>query len=75
MMRVEFIDKGVTASIVITSYFWQRQKRFRLLNIALLEVPNAAWSMKAGFTVKTIISGPIITMLRAHKMIWREVNK
>lgn len=73
-MRVEFFDKGSVATIVITSFFWQRRKRLHLLDVALLEVPNAAWTMESGLKVKTIISGPIITMMRAHKMIWREVN-
>ncbi|RXJ10469.1 hypothetical protein [Lelliottia nimipressuralis] len=74
-MSIKFFDKGATATITFTTYIWQYRKRTRFIDAALLGAPQATCSVKHGLVARTVISGPVIPMMRAYKMIRQEANK
>ncbi|MBS9438643.1 hypothetical protein EAE91_16260 [Photorhabdus noenieputensis] len=70
-MKIEYLDKGNIAQIVIASFITERRKHNRCVDAALLMVPVRAWS--TGFLLrKTTITGKTAHILRAYKIICRE---
>lgn len=74
-MRIEFIPKSTVAHMVICSPFWRWQRHFRAVDAALFECPCITWRSEGFWLKRTILSGPIVPMLRAHKAAWVEVNR
>lgn len=74
-MRIEFIDKGAIGHIIIRSPVWRLIGHKRAVNAALLNAPLSTIVRNEGFWIrKTVLTGPIISMLIAHKDAWNKVN-
>ncbi|MGV7961995.1 hypothetical protein QPK13_13080 [Photorhabdus tasmaniensis] len=70
-MKIEYLDKGSTAQIVIASFITERRRHNRCVDAALLMTPVRASSV--GFLLrKTTITGKTAHILRAYKILCRE---
>ncbi|WP_038214116.1 hypothetical protein [Xenorhabdus bovienii] len=72
-MRIEYLDKGNTAQIVIASFITERRKHNRCVNAALLATPVRASSFGMFFR-RTVITGKANHMIRAYKIICKEAD-
>ena len=74
-MRIEFFDKGAVGQIIIRSPFWRWRRHFHAVEAAL-SVSPCITSRNEGFWIRrSILSGPVVPMLMAHKAAWKEVNR
>ncbi|MDE9455404.1 hypothetical protein [Xenorhabdus bovienii] len=72
-MKIEYLDKGNTAQIVIASFITERRKHNRCVDAALLTIPVRASS--AGFFFRTTtITGKTTHVMRAYKIICKEAD-
>ncbi|CDH03162.1 hypothetical protein [Xenorhabdus bovienii] len=72
-MRIEYLDKGNTAQIVIASFITERSKHNRCVDAALLATPVRA-SSSGVFFRRTVITGKANHMIRAYKTICKEAD-
>jgi len=70
-MKLEFKDKGATATLTITSSWFEFRRHNRAVDTALLSADVVA-STSGIFIRKTVISGPVNRCLRAYKVSTRE---
>ncbi|MGJ0627924.1 hypothetical protein [Xenorhabdus bovienii] len=73
-MRIEYLDKGNTAQIVIASFITERSKHNRCVDAALLATPVRA-SSSGVFFRRTVITGKANHMIRAYKTICKEADR
>lgn len=73
-MRIEYLDKGNTAQIVIASFITERNKHNRCVDAALLATPVRA-SSSGVFFRRTVITGKANHTIRAYKIICKEADR
>ncbi|MCQ5472607.1 hypothetical protein NAS92_19285 [Pantoea brenneri] len=73
-MKFDFVDKGVVATLTITSSLFELRKHTRVVDAALLSADVVA-STSGTFIRKTVISGPIKRGLRAYRAATSEAAK
>ncbi|MCG3462966.1 hypothetical protein L7G72_14140 [Xenorhabdus bovienii] len=73
-MRIEYLDKGNTAQIVIASFITERSKHNRCVDAALLATPVRA-SSSGVFFRRTVITGKANHTIRAYKTICKEADR
>jgi len=69
-MKIEFNDKGVIATAIITS-----RQHNRAVDTALFLAPSVRSKRSGFFIMKTVISGKTSHVLRAYKALKAEVSR
>ncbi|HGK4670841.1 TPA: hypothetical protein ACJ2WV_000009 [Kluyvera georgiana] len=74
-MKLEIHDKGVVATLTITSTVFEFRKHVRVVDTVLMCTPGVVAIRRGFFLMKTVISGRSREMLRANKTAVREIYK
>lgn len=74
-MKIEFQDKGATATVTITSRVFEFRRHVRFVDTALICSPGVIAIRSGFFLMKSVISGRSKEMLRAYKTVQREAVK
>lgn len=74
-MKIEFIDKGVIATVTITSTVFEFRLHNRAVDTALFLAPSVRAKRSGFFIMKTVISGKISHVLRAYKALKAEASR
>lgn len=74
-MKIEFNDKGVIATAIITSTAFEFRLHNRAVDIALFLAPSVRSKRSGFFIMKTVISGKTSHVLRAYKALKAEVSR
>ncbi|EKN6273263.1 hypothetical protein ACROTH_000777 [Yersinia enterocolitica] len=73
-MKFKYEDKGVVASITITSTVFEFRKHNRVVDTTLL-LADVSPHRTGAFFMKTVLSGRSVEVLRAYKVVVREVAR
>lgn len=73
-MKFKYEDKGVVASITITSTIFEFRKHNRVVDKVLL-LSNVSANSSGTFFMKTVLSGRSAAVLKAYKVVAREVAR
>ncbi|HBA8724019.1 TPA: hypothetical protein J1201_004600 [Escherichia coli] len=71
-MKILYQDYGTVANIVITSTVFEFRKHNRVVDSALLCIPEIIATRSGVFFMKSVLSGKTRDMLRAYKTVQRE---
>ncbi|NHE81906.1 hypothetical protein G9400_20070 [Klebsiella michiganensis] len=74
-MKIEFKDKGVIATAIITSTVFEFRLHNRAVDTALFLAPSVRSKRSGFFMMKTVISGKTSHVLRAYKALKAEVSR
>ena len=74
-MKIEFNDKGVIATAIITSTVFEFRLHNRAVDAALFLAPSVRSKRNGFFIMKTVISGKTSHVLRAYKALKAEVSR
>jgi len=74
-MKIEFNDKGVIATAIITSTVFEFRQHNRAVDTALFLAPSVRSNRSCFFIMKTVISGKTSHVLRAYKALKAEVSR
>ena len=74
-MNIEFYDYEVTAKIIVTCWFWEFRRYFRVVDAALFVAPEARHQSSGGLLMRTVISDKTVPMLRAFKVAKQEAAR
>lgn len=74
-MKIEFNDKGVIATAIITSTVFEFRLHNRAVDTALFLAPSVRSKRNGFFIMKTVISGKTSHVLRAYKALKAEVSR
>lgn len=74
-MKIEFNDKGVIATAIITSTVFEFRLHNRAVDTALFLAPSVRSKRSGFFIMKTVISGKTSHVLRAYKSLKAEVSR
>lgn len=74
-MKIEFNDKGVIATAIITSTVFEFRLHNRAVDTALFVAPSVRSKRSGFFIMKTVISGKTSHVLRAYKALKAEVSR
>ncbi|MFB5952134.1 hypothetical protein [Klebsiella pasteurii] len=74
-MKIEFIDKGVIATVTITSTVFEFRLHNRAVDTALFLAPSIQAKRSGFFILKTVISGKTSHVLRAYKALEAEASR
>ncbi|EPP4975962.1 hypothetical protein ACUQO8_002170 [Klebsiella pneumoniae] len=74
-MKIEFNDKGVIATAIITSTVFEFRLHNRAVDTALFLAPSVRSKRSGLFIMKTVISGKTSHVLRAYKALKAEVSR
>lgn len=74
-MKIEFNDKGVIATAIITSTVFEFRLHNRAVDTALFLAPSVRSKRSGFFIMKTVISGKTSHVLRAYKAFKAEVSR
>ncbi|MBZ7331024.1 hypothetical protein FMJ13_03780 [Klebsiella michiganensis] len=74
-MKIEFNDKGVIATDIITSTVFEFRLHNRAVDTALFLAPSVRSKRSGFFIMKTVISGKTSHVLRAYKALKAEVSR
>ncbi|HGE2384210.1 hypothetical protein EYY80_07170 [Klebsiella oxytoca] len=74
-MKIEFNDKGVIATAIITSKVFEFRLHNRAVDTALFLAPSVRSKRSGFFIMKTVISGKTSHVLRAYKALKAEVSR
>ena len=74
-MKIEFNDKGVIATAIITSTAFEFRLHNRAVDTALFLAPSVRSKRSGFFIMKTVISGKTSHVLRAYKALKAEVSR
>lgn len=73
-MKFKYEDKGVVASITITSTIFEFRKHNRVVDTTLI-LADVNAHRTGSFFMKTVLSGRSVEVLRAYKVVVREVAR
>ncbi|EPI5424037.1 MULTISPECIES: hypothetical protein [Yersinia] len=73
-MKFKYEDKGVVASITITSTVFEFHKHNRVVDTTLL-LADVSPHRTGSFFMKTVLSGRSVEVLRAYKVVVREATR
>ncbi|EKN4198503.1 hypothetical protein QVN24_15385 [Yersinia ruckeri] len=73
-MKFKYEDKGVVASITITSTVFEFRKHNRVVDTALF-LSDVIANSSGTFFIKTELSGRSTAVLKAYKIVAREVSR
>ncbi|HFF7162809.1 TPA: hypothetical protein ACGEGE_001807 [Yersinia enterocolitica] len=73
-MKFKYEDKGVVASITITSTVFEFHKHNRVVDTALF-LSNVSANSSGTFFMKTVLSGRSAAVFRAYKVVVREATR
>ncbi|OFV49455.1 hypothetical protein [Klebsiella sp. HMSC09D12] len=74
-MKIEFNDKVVIATAIITSTVFEFRLHNRAVDTALFLAPSVRSKRSGFFIMKTVISGKTSHVLRAYKALKAEVSR
>lgn len=74
-MKIEFIDKGVIATAIVTNTVFEFRLHNRAVDTALFLAPSVRSKRSGFFILKTVISGKTIHVLRAYKALQSEASR
>lgn len=74
-MKIEYLDDGAVANIVITSTVLGIRKHNRVVDATLLCTPGIIEKRSGTLLVKSVLSGRAKDMLRAYKTVQREARR
>ena len=74
-MKIEFIDKGVIATVTIISTVFEFRLHNRAVDAALFLAPSVRSKRSGFFIMKTVISGKTSHVLRAYKALKAEASR
>ncbi|WP_227627280.1 hypothetical protein [Klebsiella michiganensis] len=74
-MKIEFNDKGVIATAIITSTVYEFRLHNRAVDTALFLAPSVRSKRSGFFIMKTAISGKTSHVLRAYKALKAEASR
>ena len=74
-MKIEFNDKGVIATTLITSTVFEFRLHNRVVDTALFLAPSVRAKRSGFFVLKTVITGKPSHVLRAYKAIKAEASR
>ncbi|WP_227627292.1 hypothetical protein [Klebsiella michiganensis] len=74
-MKIEFNDKSVIATAIITSTVFEFRLHNRAVDTALFLAPSVRSKRSGFFIMKTVISGKTSHVLRAYKALKAEVSR
>ncbi|ENU6149641.1 hypothetical protein ACE13H_005135 [Escherichia coli O103:H2] len=74
-MKIQYQDYGAVANIVITSSCLTLRKHNRVVDAVLFNVPGITENRSSFFWVKSSLSGKTRDILRAYKIVQREVKR
>lgn len=74
-MKIEFNDKGVIATAIITSTVFEFRLHNRAVDTVLFLAPSVRSKRSGFFIMKTVISGKTSHVLRAYKALKAEVSR
>ncbi|HFK3510578.1 hypothetical protein [Klebsiella michiganensis] len=74
-MKIEFNDKGVIATAIITSTVFESRLHNRAVDTALFLAPSVRSKRSGFFIMKTVISGKTSHVLRAYKALKAEASR
>jgi len=74
-MKIEFNDKGATATATITSTVFEFRRHNRAIDVALFLVPGMTSNSSGFFIMKTVLSGQTKHALRTYKHLLREAKR
>ncbi|MRT13848.1 hypothetical protein GJV07_16350 [Enterobacteriaceae bacterium RIT711] len=72
-MRIDYHDSGAVAKVIITSTVFEYRKHNRVVDAALFLTPGTIAKRSGLFVLKSIISGKSRDVLRAYRVVVREV--
>jgi hypothetical protein len=73
-MKIEFNDKGVIATAIVTSTVFEFRLHNRAVDTALFLAPSVRSKRSGFFILKTVISGKHLTY-RAYKALKAEASR
>ncbi|EKN6065509.1 hypothetical protein DVQ29_09450 [Yersinia enterocolitica] len=73
-MKFDYQDFGAVASITITSTIFEFRKHNRVVDTTLL-LADVSPHRTGAFFMKTVLSGRSVEVLRAYKVVVREVAR
>ncbi len=73
-MRFGYQDFGAVASITITSTIFEFRKHNRVVDTTLL-LADVSPHRTGAFFMKTVLSGRSVAVLKAYKIVAREVSR
>ena len=74
-MKIEFIDKGVIATSIVTSTVFEFRLHNRAVDTALFLAPSVRSKRSGFFILKTVISGKTPHVLRAYSALRAEASR
>ncbi|WP_154954902.1 hypothetical protein [Klebsiella grimontii] len=74
-MKIEFNDKGVIATAIITSTVFEFRLHNRAVDTALFMAPSVRSKRSGFFIMKTVISGETSHVLSAYKALKAEASR
>lgn len=73
-MKIDYQDHGATASITLTSTVFEFRRHNRVVDTALFLTSVSAY-YSGFFFMKTVLSGRSAAVLRAYKVVLREMAR
>lgn len=74
-MKIEYLDYGSVANIVVTSTVFEFRRHNRAVDVALLLTTEMTSQRSGIFIMKTLLSGKTHHALRAYKHLIREAKR
>ncbi|EPU3945534.1 hypothetical protein ACVWX4_001590 [Klebsiella michiganensis] len=74
-MKIEFNDKGVITTAIITSTVFEFRLHNRAVDTALFLAPSVRSKRSGFFIMKTVISGKTSHVIRAYKALKAEASR
>lgn len=74
-MQIKYQDYSAVANVIITSTAFEFRKHNRAVDTALFLAPGTIVKRSGMFFMKSVISGKSRDVLRAHKVVLREVTR
>lgn len=73
-MKIQYVDEGPSSRIWITGPFWQLRRAKRVAEAGLFSAPVRSYT-SLGLTFQLTLMGKSAHVLRAYKVITREMDK
>lgn len=73
-MKIDYQDRGVIATLTITSTVFEFRRHNRVVDTALF-LTNATAKHAGFFLMKTVISGRTPVVMRAYKIALQEMSR
>ncbi|MMZ47320.1 hypothetical protein D3C81_303170 [compost metagenome] len=73
-MKIDYQDHGATASITLTSTAFEFRRHNRVVDTALF-LTDVSASRSGVFFMKTVLSGRTAVVLKAYKVVLREMAR